>query len=62
MDMPSPTNATANEKPTRKRPMSNAETRAAFAAAGPCFVKPGEGPFKLPRVRLPAAPRHVQNS
>jgi hypothetical protein len=48
--------APPQEKPMRKRPMSNAETRAAFAAAGPCFVKPGEPSFKLPRVKLPAAP------
>lgn len=43
------------EKKRRARPMSNAETRAAFAAAGPCFVKPGEAPVKLPRVPVPAA-------
>jgi hypothetical protein len=46
------------EKKKRARPLlSNAEVRAAFAAAGPCFVKPGEASFKLPRV--PIAPRAV---
>jgi hypothetical protein len=54
------TAAPPQEKKKRARPLlSNAEVRAAFAAAGPCFVKPGESSFKLPRV--PVAPRNTVN-